>query len=224
MSKTKGPTASQTSDAQLATTPNGWVKYHASFMNRLLELRPNEHRVRLGRLNNLLRWELWVPAYADALYGDPLRLVPDNPTREQEIAALKAILKDFERVYDCSSQPQISLDQLKELDEMRARAISAAKDRLDVLEGKDLPVTLQPDEAQGFLSAPDIADKYSVPLGALRRRLERWRAHHFDDYRTVTDRRRREPLYLYPVATVWPIVDKLRNKQFQKRPSNVRRK
>jgi len=70
-------------------------------------------------------------------------------------------------------------------------------------------------EAHGDWSATwlhhgEISRRFAVDAGALRKRLDRWRVGHDDDWREVPDRRPREPKYLYRLAAVAPLVDELR--------------
>jgi len=60
-----------------------------------------------------------------------------------------------------------------------------------------------------MLSSPDLADRYNVNPEALRKRLERWMPTHQEDWKEITDRRPREPKYLYRVFAVLPIIKEL---------------
>jgi hypothetical protein len=59
------------------------------------------------------------------------------------------------------------------------------------------------------LSCPDLASRYKVNAEALRKRLERWMPTHQEDWLEVTNRRPRDPKYLYRVSAVLPIIREL---------------
>jgi len=77
----------------------------------------------------------------------------------------------------------------------------------------------------GRLSPRELADKHGVTLGALNKRLERWRYEHDAGYYEVSNPKRNEPHFVYDEAAVMPIIDDLKAKSpVAKRPTNVQRK
>jgi hypothetical protein len=82
-----------------------------------------------------------------------------------------------------------------------------------------LPAGPQPDEGlpDEPVSPSKLADRLGIPPSdknarrALSKRLERWRtANRSGGWIEVADPKPREPRYLYPLRTVWPIVEDLR--------------
>jgi hypothetical protein len=64
--------------------------------------------------------------------------------------------------------------------------------------------------AQAKLSAEDLSRQFAVPLGALRKRLERWREDNDSGWAEVQNRVPRGPRYLYLVSAVLHIIADLR--------------
>lgn len=63
----------------------------------------------------------------------------------------------------------------------------------------------------GLLSASDLARMNDVDPERLRKALERWRLKHFDGgWHEVTDRRPREPQYLYDPEAVANVIARLK--------------
>lgn len=62
----------------------------------------------------------------------------------------------------------------------------------------------------GKLSPRDLADKYLVPFGALRKRLNRWRYEHDAGYSEVSNAAKNEPKFLYDESAVMPVIDALK--------------
>ncbi|MAG94252.1 MAG: hypothetical protein CMJ48_10935 [Planctomycetaceae bacterium] len=77
-------------------------------------------------------------------------------------------------------------------------------------------------ESEARLSTPDLAKEYTVPLGALRKRLERWRKNHDCDYDEVENRRRNEPRFLYCESAVIPVIKAILSST--SRPSQKKRR
>ena len=66
--------------------------------------------------------------------------------------------------------------------------------------------------ATGVLSPSEMADRFGVPLGALQKRLERWREKNpfHDGFIENEGRKPREAQYLYKPDAVKHIIDKLK--------------
>jgi len=66
----------------------------------------------------------------------------------------------------------------------------------------------------GWLSAADLAIRFGIPLGSLRKRLERWRHNHADGWMEVssTERAPRDPKFLYRLDAVGDVVSAGRRK------------
>lgn len=74
------------------------------------------------------------------------------------------------------------------------------------------PATAEVVAPAGMLSAADLAAMHGVPPEPLRKRLERFRRQHLDGgWHEVTDRRPREPKYLYDPRAVEPILSGLKS-------------
>jgi hypothetical protein len=69
----------------------------------------------------------------------------------------------------------------------------------------------------GFLTSTQLAKKHRVNAEALRKRLERWKRTHPDDWQEVANRRSKEAQYLFRESAVLPIIKKL--KASGKRPA-----
>jgi hypothetical protein len=67
--------------------------------------------------------------------------------------------------------------------------------------------------ATARLSARELAEKYDVPLRALRGRLNRWQSEHDAGYIAVSNPAKNEPRYLYDESAVMPDIDRLRLKR-----------
>lgn len=135
-----------------ATEPYGWASHHAKFMNRLGELRLCEYKQRVSHLTRLLAQhgcDEFRRAIHDAAYFGDQRDVAENDV-ESERAALIALGKHFDVVFrDCTvpglpPDPELTGDQRKELDELRSRAIQAARDRLAFLDPSRAAPTATP--------------------------------------------------------------------------------
>jgi hypothetical protein len=62
----------------------------------------------------------------------------------------------------------------------------------------------------GMLGCTELAELFEVNADALRKRLERWKPTHQDDWKEVQERRPRESKYLYRISAVLPIIEKLK--------------
>ncbi len=69
--------------------------------------------------------------------------------------------------------------------------------------------SLPPD---AMLSPATLAEKFQVPLAALQKCLERWRAKNADGWQEVTNRKPREPQYLYRLEAVRAVIEEMRSK------------
>lgn len=63
-----------------------------------------------------------------------------------------------------------------------------------------------------YLSCTDLAEKLGVPKESLRKRLYRLRLRNLEVWQEVTDRRPREPRFIYQVSSVLPIIMDLKKK------------
>lgn len=63
--------------------------------------------------------------------------------------------------------------------------------------------------SQQYLSCADLARHFNVNGQKLRKRLERWKRTHDNEWVEVADRRRNEPRYLYRVPAVMPLIEQL---------------
>lgn len=65
--------------------------------------------------------------------------------------------------------------------------------------------------AEAWLSHTDLADRFELPHEALRKRLGGWRKKHAagNDWKEVSERKPREPKYLYRLGAVLPIVNEM---------------
>ncbi|HUT93480.1 MAG TPA: hypothetical protein VMY37_28710 [Thermoguttaceae bacterium] len=72
-------------------------------------------------------------------------------------------------------------------------------------------------EADALLSAKDLADRFSVPYDALRKRLDRWRAKNkggdWIEVDTSENLDPNAPRYLYRLSAIYPLIASM------KRPS-----
>jgi hypothetical protein len=83
-------------------------------------------------------------------------------------------------------------------------------ERPRIVAGKVL-VALQSDVELNAPVAPSwIAERFGLDLAVLNKRLERWRRKHDDCCVFVSERKPREPKYLYYLKTVMPVIDDLR--------------
>lgn len=92
----------------------------------------------------------------------------------------------------------ISSREVEELDLAIARAAVALRKS-----------TSAPEPA-GMLSPAALAERYGVGLGALKKRLERWRRKNLDGWIENREARPREPRFLYDHAKVLPLIEALR--------------
>lgn len=69
----------------------------------------------------------------------------------------------------------------------------------------------EPIPPDAYLSSSDLAKQYGVDAEALRKRLDRWRKTNESGWREVTDRRPREPKFLYQVAAVLAVIRELQS-------------
>jgi len=63
---------------------------------------------------------------------------------------------------------------------------------------------------QGWYTHDRLAEIFNVGKDALRKRLDRFRAHKLDGWKKKDDRRPREAMYLYQLCAVKTIVEELR--------------
>lgn len=110
---------------------------------------------------------------------------------------------------------QASLQEVQrvELEKECAHAILAlnVSDRPDYL-SKGLATGGVPASSlnpSSYLSATDLARHYGLPQDVVRKRLDRWRARHFDGWQEVTERKPREPKHRYQVAAVEGIITEM---------------
>ncbi|NUQ63992.1 MAG: hypothetical protein HUU20_16065 [Pirellulales bacterium] len=83
------------------------------------------------------------------------------------------------------------------------------------LEAADAQQTTEPTDdlpPDAMLSPATLAAKFDVPLQALQGRLKRWREKHADGWQEVTNRKPREPQYLYRLEAVRPVIEEMRSK------------
>lgn len=112
----------------------------------------------------------------------------------------------------------------------KARIVGAARPAPHEVEGKpqaeqDRPGSQPGQSGSAMMSPRDLAGKYGVDAGALRRRLERWRYEHDAGYVEVSNRTPRQPKYFYDESAVMPIIEALKAKPAgQKRAANGQRK
>jgi hypothetical protein len=66
--------------------------------------------------------------------------------------------------------------------------------------------------SRAYLSPSGMAELFHVPENALRKRLERWRRSNVagTGWMENTERKPKEPQYLYMVASVWSIINELK--------------
>ena len=65
-----------------------------------------------------------------------------------------------------------------------------------------------------FLSESDLADRFKVRQSTLRGRLPTWRKSHMNnDWIPVTDRRPKDPHFLYRVLSIYPLIEEIRRSQ-----------
>jgi hypothetical protein len=144
MSKSKRQWRCQGS-AVSAETPNGWTDPLAAFLNRYGELVTTlQPSIRAHDCNKALT-RAGCEDYARWLKGEPKEL-PENPSPEDEAAALKAFIDCFQGVRSSNLTPHLQPEQAKELDELRSHAICAMRDRLRVLSGEKLPTDWSGDD------------------------------------------------------------------------------
>jgi hypothetical protein len=62
-------------------------------------------------------------------------------------------------------------------------------------------------------SPADIAQRYDLPLEPLQKRLGRWRQKHDEGWKEVTDRKPREPQFLYKLSAVSPIIEEMASRR-----------
>jgi hypothetical protein len=74
----------------------------------------------------------------------------------------------------------------------------------------DAAAELKPIPDKATLSVAELAGYFGVPQEALRKRLERWRKEHDDGWVETTNRKTRDPSYLYEVGAVRPVIEELR--------------
>ncbi len=75
------------------------------------------------------------------------------------------------------------------------------------------------------LSPCELANKHGVNVGALRKRLERWRFGHDSGYIEVSNPAKNEPKYLFDESAVMSVINNLKTKSAgQERPTNVQQK
>ncbi|MFL5243319.1 MAG: hypothetical protein ACJ8FY_14535 [Gemmataceae bacterium] len=135
MAKNQDQPTRHSFDDHSASTQNGWTYQLAGFLNRCMEIRPSEFNKRFKYLVKYLN-AAGCPGYSDWLCGNP-EAPPSDPTPEVETAALKAILREFDSVYDNPTMPILPPDKVNELGLLRSRAVRALKARLRQLEAKD---------------------------------------------------------------------------------------
>ena len=88
-------------------------------------------------------------------------------------------------------------------------------------EGKTPPA----EEIQARLSPRELAEKYSVPYGSLRKRLDRWRYDHDTGFIEVSNAAKNEPKFLYDESAVKPVIESLNVKSAgHKRAADVQQK
>lgn len=62
-----------------------------------------------------------------------------------------------------------------------------------------------------FLSESDLATRFKIPQSTLRRKLPGWRKSHMNnDWIRVTDRRPKDPHFLYRVLSIHPLIEEIR--------------
>lgn len=71
------------------------------------------------------------------------------------------------------------------------------------------PTEAKPIDETASMAPADIAQQFNLSPEPLRKRLDRWRKTHHDGWIEVTERKPREPLYLYRISAVRPVIDAL---------------
>jgi hypothetical protein len=65
-----------------------------------------------------------------------------------------------------------------------------------------------------FLSESDLADRFNVSQSTLRGKLPTWRKSHMNnDWIAVTDRRPKDPHFLYRVLSIYRLIEEIRRSQ-----------
>ncbi|MGD9645073.1 MAG: hypothetical protein AB7U73_05130 [Pirellulales bacterium] len=159
---------------------------------RLLALELSEHRILITRqtpqfdATHLAGLTIRVP-------GEP----GDKPTRQQRFDAADALWKSA-LVKMAEASTAFDADLLRkglELERVGMVGVPAA------IAG---PGT--------FLDVSSLAKRHDVNPAALRGRLDRWRAEHDAGFREVTNRKPKEPKYLYLESAVLPLIQELKSK------------
>jgi hypothetical protein len=88
----------------------------------------------------------------------------------------------------------------------RGQIIPVSGPRLSTTPSPNVSEDTEPDP---MLSAADLANHYHLAPEPLRKTLDRWRAKNADGWSEVTDRKPREPRYLYRVSAVRSVIEKL---------------
>jgi hypothetical protein len=171
-------------------------------LRRTLEPRPEVEtaagKVQVDQLDAINRLRLAVVEIGRHYGFDPLETHP-NPTKPLDSDAIRML-------------------------EWSANKLQATKQNRTPYKAEDDTVSCN-SVPSAKMSPKELAEKYGVDGGCLRKRLDRWRYDHDTGYIEVSNAAKNEPKYLYDEAAVMPVIENLKDKSVgRKRAANVLQK
>ncbi len=168
--------------------------------------------VRDGFADELLRdvWErypieaelLRSPTPSETPPSEALRQPQQSQTSDGNRVGLGVHIQNILVVQSQGSRPDQSSDEPNE------QAPAPERTRNDQVTSLATPVAAKLDD-DAWLTHKDIAQRLGLDDEMVRKRLDRFRAKNHDCFREVSDRKPREPGYLYHVKAIRPVIHAL---------------